>query len=349
MQLKAGEVMANEPIFIIGTERSGTNLLRLVLNAHSNIAIPHPPHIMKNFYELEPLYGSLDKDTNFKALIRDVVIMVKLHPYPWEVRLDCEKIFRQALERNLISIFFAIYEQYLESTNKKRWGCKSTFMIYHVALIRRYYPHAKFIYMVRDGRDVAVSAKKSIFNNYCVYYTARRWVKEQKIGIFWMDNLSDNDIFLVKYENLLLNFRETIVALAGFLGESFENSMLEFSNTKEAKKSGSISASWKNTSRPILKDNFNKFEKELTKKEIGLFEAIAAPELEYFSYPLVNSRFTSKKEVAIKSRFRFRYFFEELFLMFKVQLQHLISDKNNLLRIKKYLFLKLIKISRSIR
>lgn len=39
----------DSPIFIIGTERSGTNLLRLILNAHPNIALPHPPHIMKIF------------------------------------------------------------------------------------------------------------------------------------------------------------------------------------------------------------------------------------------------------------------------------------------------------------
>ncbi len=133
-----------EPIFIIGTERSGTNLLRLILNSHSNIAIPHPPHIMKNFFKLEPLYGDLDSDANFKKLVKDVVIVVELHPYPWGIKLDKQRIFRDAEERKLINVFFAIYNQYLASTNKKRWGCKSTFMIHHVALIRRYYPHAKF-------------------------------------------------------------------------------------------------------------------------------------------------------------------------------------------------------------
>ena len=148
------------PIFIIGTERSGTNLLRLILNSHPNIAIPHPPHIMKNFFKLEPLYSDLSKDVNFKKFIQDVVRMVELHPYPWEIRIDKNRVFQDVKDRNLISIFFAVYAQHLEATHKKRWGCKSTFMLYHVALIRRYYPCAKFIYMVRDGRDVAASAKK---------------------------------------------------------------------------------------------------------------------------------------------------------------------------------------------
>ncbi|MCR4286857.1 MAG: sulfotransferase, partial [Deltaproteobacteria bacterium] len=56
----------DSPIFIIGTERSGTNLLRLILNAHPNIALPHPPHIMKNFSGLVPLYHYLGVDGNFR-------------------------------------------------------------------------------------------------------------------------------------------------------------------------------------------------------------------------------------------------------------------------------------------
>ena len=189
-----------KPIFIIGTERSGTNLLRLILDSHSNITIPHPPHILKNFFKLEPLYFDLNTDNNFKKLIRDVVQMVELHPYTLGITIDREKVFHDVKERNLISVCFAIYNQVLENTKKKRWGCKSTFMINHVALIRRYYPSPKFIYMVRDGRDVAVSAKKSIFNRYSVYYTAQLWKKEQQTGIYWLRKLSQNDIFLIKYE-----------------------------------------------------------------------------------------------------------------------------------------------------
>jgi hypothetical protein len=304
---------------------------------------------MKNFSKLEPLYGDLNRDTNFKALIRDVVIMVGLHPYPWEIELDRERIFRQASERNLINIFFAIYGQYLENTHKKRWGCKSTFMIYYVDLIRRYYPHAKFLYMVRDGRDVAVSAKKSIFNRYCVYYTARLWKKEQQIGISWLNKLSGNEIFMIKYEDLLTDSQNTVRLLCSFLGEPFESSMLNFSATKEAQKSGSISASWKNTSKPIIKGNINKYKKELTEEEIYLFESIASPELEHFSYALAKYPCISGKKWAAKSKFKIRYLVEDLFLMLKVQLQHLFTDKNNLLRFKKYLFLKLVRVTRIIK
>lgn len=335
-----------EPIFIIGTERSGTNLLRLILNSHSDIAIPHPPHIMKNFSALEPLYGNLGKDKNFKRLISDVVTMVELHPYPWEIKLDQDLILRQARERNLINIFFAIYNQYLASTGKKRWGCKSTFMIYHVASTRNYYPKAKFIYMVRDGRDVAASAKKSIFNRYCVYYTARLWRKEQQIGIDWLGRLSRNEIFLLKYEDLLRNPRNTLESLCVFLDEPFQENMLNFFDTQEAMKSASISLAWKNTSKPIIRENANKFKAELTAREIDLFEAIAAGELGYFSYPLLNTFYALEAGRCRSAKFRIRYPVEEIFLMCNVQLRHLFTDKNIALRLKKYWFLKFISVIR---
>ncbi len=337
-----------EPIFIIGTERSGTNLLRLILNSHPSIAIPHPPHILKNFSRLEPLYGDLSRDIYFKRLIRDVVISVELHPYPWKITIDQDRIFQQAKARNLICIFFCIYDQYLKSAHKNRWGCKSTFMIYHVDLIRKYYCHAKFLYMVRDGRDVAASAKKTIFNHYSAYYTARLWKKEQQIGIAWMNKLSKEDILPVKYEDLLGNPQAMVKSVCSFLHEPYQESMLEYFNTAEARTSGNLSAAWKNTAQPIIRDNFQKYKVELRKKEIDLFEAIAGEELAHFAYPLSRPiEMLKNLRLSGGTNFRVFYFLEEVLLTVKVQLKHLFTDRNKFLRFKKFWFLQFIKIWRA--
>jgi hypothetical protein len=341
--------MKSVPVFIVGTERSGTNLLRLILNSHQDIAIPHPPHIMKNFFKLEPLYGDLNKDANFKKLVADVVKSVELHPYPWEIRIDKEKIFVCAKERNLINVYFELYDQYRESVNKKMWGCKSTFMIYHVAFVRKYYPGAKFLYMVRDGRDVAVSAKKTIFNRYSVFYTAQLWKKEQEIGMYWLNKLPKTDISLVKYEDLLADPHATVRSICAFLGIEYRDSLLNFFETQEAKKSGQLNAAWINTSRPIMKDNLGKFKAELSKAEIDLFEAIASQELDHFSYELTRPFYESESARARGIKFKMRYLLEEIFLMIKVQLRSAMKDKNTLLRFKKFLFLRSIQIIRPIR
>jgi len=332
----------SNPIFIIGTERSGTNLLRLILNSHSKIAIPHPPHIMKNFFRLEPSYGDLSWDENFRRLIRDVVTMVELHPYPWEIKIDKERIFSDVRSRDLINIFFAVYDQYLDSTGKARWACKSTFMINHVALVRHYYPQAQFIYMVRDGRDVAVSAKQAIFNHYNVYYIAQLWKKEQQLGLYWLRKLPGESISLVKYEDLLSDPQKTVKSLCSFLNEPYEEGMLQFFKTPESQKSAKLSAAWKNTASPIIKDNLGKFKQSLKRQEIDLFEAISGLELDSFGYELTRPLHVLEGVRVRGVKFRVVYFFEEIFLMLKVQIRHFFTDSNNSLRYRKFWFLKFI-------
>ncbi len=335
-----------DPIFIIGTERSGTNLLRLILNSHSAIAVPHPPHIMKFFHPIEKIYRNLNNDKNFRKLIHDVCRIVELHPYPWEVKPDRDNVFNSVKYRNLINIYFEIYNQYLRHTGKERWVCKSTFMIEHVAEILKYYPDARFIYLVRDGRDVAVSAKSSIFNHYHIYYTAQLWRREQQLGLLWLNKLPQEQIMLMKYEDLICDTTGVIKKTCVFLGEVFEEKMLEYHNSVEAKKSGSLSISWKNTSKPVIAGNKEKFIKNLSKKELKLFEAISFNELCSLGYKLTYEKNDLEKLHAKYMKPRLNYWLTEKFLFLKAETIHLFKDKNSILRLKKIWFMRYIKIVR---
>jgi hypothetical protein len=334
------------PIFIIGTERSGTNLLRLMLNAHSSIAVPHPPHIMKFFGPLEPLYGNLTVDANFRLLIADVCRMVELHTYPWEIRPDREQVFQRAVDRNLLAVYFQVYDQYLAYARKQRWACKSTFMIEHVAEILRYQPDARFIFMVRDGRDVAVSAKMSIFNHFHVYYSARRWQREQRLGLSWLAKLPPEQIMLLKYEELIADPEATVRRLCGFLGETFEEQMLEYHRSREAQKSGGLSVSWENTSRPVISDNTNKFRRELSINEILQFEVIAHREMLELGYHPDHSLELLVMQQSGLTRERFLYRLSEFRLKMKAEVRHVIKDNNSSARLKKNLYMTFIRIHR---
>jgi hypothetical protein len=58
-------------IQIIGTQRSGSNLLRVILDQSDQIASPHPPHILTTFIPLLPLYGPLN-ELSYMQLVSDV-------------------------------------------------------------------------------------------------------------------------------------------------------------------------------------------------------------------------------------------------------------------------------------
>lgn len=340
--------MSRAPIFIIGTERSGTNLLRLMLNSHPDIAVPHPPHIVKLFTPLLPLYGDLSLERNFRTLIGDVCRLVELHTYPWEITPDRERVFREAAARELICIYFAVYDQYLQHTGKKRWCCKSTFMIDHVADILRFHPDARFIFMVRDGRDVAVSAKASIFNHYHVYYTALRWQREQRLGLDWLKKLPPEQITLLKYEELTAEPARVTKELCAFLELSFDEKMLEYHSLNEAKKSGALSISWENTAKAVISGNSGKFRKLLTKEEILQFEALALNELQELGYqPDNRPEYLLQVREGLSSE-RISYRLTELYLKLQTEINHLLKDKNSKARIRKNLYLAYIRYLRKL-
>src|SRR5436190_24180256 len=93
-------------IQMIGTQRSGSNLLRVMLNQLPEIYAPHPPHILQTFYPLLHNYGNLAEDKNFKQLAEDVCKYIELNPVAWEgADLDREKIFSLCERRTLLELF----------------------------------------------------------------------------------------------------------------------------------------------------------------------------------------------------------------------------------------------------
>jgi len=323
-------------IYIIGTERSGTNLLRLILNSHPNIFIPHPPHIMKYLFKYEKTYGDLREDKNFEKLIEDTIKLIKYHHNPWKIKINSRDVIEIIKERNVLNIFFAAYDLYLEASGKRRWGCKSTFMINHVNSVLNYRPDSQFILMVRDPRDVCLSARKSIFSNYSPFYMAKRWSREQKTGIEFLNRFDGHTVFLLRYEDLIRYPEKSVRSLCGFLQEDYGAYLMDYFNTEEAKATGHICKDWKNVSMPFIAENVNKYLKEMKKEERILVENITIEEMKYFNYPLSSDFFRAD------INFKLKYFFEELALAFIAQLKHLRSDKNNILRLKKYLLVKKI-------
>ncbi len=301
---------------------------------------------MKLFFPLLESYGNLAVDSNFRCLIADVCRMVELHPYPWEITPDRERVFREAAARELICIYFAIYNQYLDQSGKKRWCCKSTFMIEHVADIFRFYPDARFIFMVRDGRDVAVSAKASIFNHYHVFYTALRWRREQRTGLELLQALTGEQIMLLRYEELLADPVNTVQRLCEFIEEPYSEKMLEYHRFPEAKKSGGLSISWGNTAKPVLGGNRGKFRKLLTAREILLFEAVAGEELQELGYPLDNKPEQLMQIRELGAKERLVYLLDEVIQKIRVETRHLAKDSNSFARIRKIFYMIYIRLIR---
>lgn len=334
--------MLESPIFIIGSERSGSNLLRLALNSHPHIAIPHPPHVMKDMFFLSNYYGDLSKDGNFHSLIQDSIMLVNNHFSPWPFFPSFDQICTQAPSRSLYGIYSSLYEQYCQFQAKVRWGCKSTFMYRHIDEILQHHKSPKFIHLVRDPRDVAASASQSIFSKFHPGKTAQLWVEEQTTIEKW-SHLSEQNILLrVRYEDLTQAPEQTLREIMGFLNELYYPEQLNYYQLEETIKLANLSVSWKKLQRPISNKNIGRYKSSLKAGDIEYIESIAYQLMQKYGYVTGTDH----------ARFKLTQFYKvkieiiELALKVKNEIASAVTDKNFLLRWRKSFFLKFLVLKR---
>lgn len=280
--------MANtKAIQIIGTQRSGSNLLRLMLNQISEIDAPHPPHVLERFYPLLPKYGDLADETNFKLLIDDVCRLIEYNPVPWEgVVLDREAIRLQCSSNSLVEIFIAVYNLKAQHSKAAYWCCKSMSNMNCVDGFESVGFKPIYIHLYRDGRDVALSFKKAIVGPKHTYHIAKQWNDEQLSCLHLKDKTPKDRYFSICYEELLLDPEAILIKLCEFLKVPYSSSMMSFYRSSESKKTASSGVMWENVSQPIIKDNSNKFLNQMSSDDLSIFESVAGSTLQSLNYEL---------------------------------------------------------------
>ncbi|MCU7920796.1 MAG: sulfotransferase [Candidatus Thiodiazotropha sp. (ex Dulcina madagascariensis)] len=277
-----------QPIFMIGMQRSGSNLLRLMLNQLSEIVSPHPPHILHRICPLQERYGDLSDERNFNLLTDDVCRLVELNPVPWEkVVLDRDDVKSRCRENSLVALLGAVYDICAEVQQAQTWCCKSLANIRYVDEIERYYDAPKYIFLYRDGRDVALSFRKAVVGEKHFYNIAKGWMHVQETGLALRDKIGPKRLCSVSYEELTGEPEETAKRLCEFLGVDYAEGMLEFHRSDEAKRAAGSSDLWGKLTQPVMKNNTRKFLREASEHDIRIFESVAGDVLERLGYDRV--------------------------------------------------------------
>ena len=274
--------MKQEVIQFIGTQRSGSNLLRLMLNQHEEISAPHPPHILQTFMPILPRYGDLSLRRNRYQLVDDVCNWVECNPVKWtNVIFDRDEIV--AATSSLLEIFVHLYQLKREADQASIWCCKSTFNIdYTTFLEQRIKPF--YIYLYRDGRDVATSFQKAYVGPKHVYHIAQKWHQEQMKVYLFLKTLEATRFISVSYEALTSEPKYTLTAICEKLGVDFDQNMLDYFTSQESVETSQSGKMWANVAKPIIANNTQKYLQLLTAQEIQIFEGIAADSLNNFGY-----------------------------------------------------------------
>lgn len=271
------------PIFIIASERSGTNLLRKRISENQTVYFgPPPAHFLKHLYYTQPFYGNLDNDDNFKSLVQDALGLCYNHFAPWEVSISIEQVLEEYgdnySQRNVFGLMDLLMNLYAQHMGYKTYICKDNNLFDFVYHIKHHLPNARFIYLYRDPRDVVLSQLRRKTQVDSIHDLATRWRDEQLKSFQVYQPEFKSDIFSLSYEDFIRDENAALDKLFSFLNISDT-----YKNKKELHEKDET-LEWQNLNKPTMKSNLEKFRDELSKSKIQMIETICKDEMEMLNY-----------------------------------------------------------------
>jgi hypothetical protein len=272
------------PVFVIGSQRSGTTMLRLMLNNHPRLAIPHESAFITIYFKRLADYGDLGRRDNVRRLLDDVA----RHPLVQRGKLiaDPEAVLARPI-RSYSEFVDAVFRSYAEARGKPRWGDKTPFYTPDIDIIRRIFPRAKVIHLVRDGRDVVLSQKSIEWMSSNLPKLVLDWQWKTTIA-HKVGAVMGSDFLEVRYEDLVCRPEEILRRICAFLGEDYDPAMLSYSSDAKAVVPGESLKWHRNSVQPPDPAQLHKWKKHLSKAERIVFEQLAGETLDLFGYEREN-------------------------------------------------------------
>lgn len=219
-----GPQLEFSPIFIVGTGRSGTTLLSMMLNAHSQIAIGPETH----YFQIQERCGrSLEDEQCALSFITNVCTK----EYITAAKIDISEL-RSALktlsDENKLThkaIFETIVTEYAKNQNKQIWGEKTPYHLHFIPLIMQYFPNSKIVHLIRDPRDFSLSIRSVPWYQGNVLNHAITWRNNMVLAARYYRRYPTS-LLEVRYEDLLADPEKTLIDVCNFLEVSFEPQMI---------------------------------------------------------------------------------------------------------------------------
>ena len=274
----------NPPVFEVGVGRSGTTILSLMLDAHPRIAIPYESHFFVEYYQNRDFINRKLKNSDSRE---EVIagILSERYVTAWDYAPPLESIDLSKCT-DLAGAIRAVYEAYADHHGKDIWGDKTPRYISHINVLNDLFPDAKFIHLIRDGRDVALSLMNQWFGPNDLISALQFWKERALIGDKMLSMLPADRVFTVKMEKLALHPEDTLRNLCKFLDIDFTPEMLtSFNKNAASKVGGRIGTHHTGLSGPLDIGNVTKWDKQLSAADQALAWEYAGSLLEKFGYP----------------------------------------------------------------
>ena len=269
------------PFFIVGNDRSGTTMLRLVLDRSAEAAIPPESMFLLDF---EPVRrkGALEDPVAAAAFVREVwshpkVRLWKLVIPPPEVPagLTHAEAYRFAVE--------APFRAYARAQGKQRFGDKTPAYLHAIDELLTVWPLARVVVLVRDARDVALSVTTMPFGPNNAYTAAQWWARGIRRGLE-AELRHPEQVLTLRYEDLVADPEARVQEVCDHLDLGYNSEMLAIERSDPTKIVEDQAAWFAQVSAGITAAGVGKWQTQMSEADQRVIAAVAGPELRELGY-----------------------------------------------------------------
>jgi hypothetical protein len=281
---------------IVGAPRSGTTLLRLMLDAHPELAIPPETGFLSA--------GESLKKVDPENFLEWIISHPSAAPAWNDFHISVSEFHEQLLKIRPFTLQSALrlfYKMYAARFGKPRWGDKTPMYCRHMLEIQDLLPEVYFIHIIRDGRDVAVSLRNQWFSpGFDIETQAQFW--QENVETAHQQRTQCLHYLEVRFEDLIQDTEAVLRTICSYLSLDFHSNMPRYyensrdrlkEHLERRKVDGTLVVSQidrqkqqLSTTQPPQSSKIGMWRRILQPEEIGRFEWIAGESLQKFGYPL---------------------------------------------------------------
>jgi hypothetical protein len=266
--------MQSNPFFIVGCGRSGTTLLRTILNRHADIAIP-----LESLFIIDYLKAASHNELTdlLPMLVREPEIM------EWGIKPHTDDF---AGCRTISEVIDELHQIYLRARGKKRWGQKTPRFVRETELLLHHFPGALFIHVVRDPRAVVNSLVHSDVHVSNAYHASLRWRMDVSEGLE-LEEKHPQQVTRVHYEDMVRDPQRVLKRILDFLGLAYDPTLLQHDPSSAEEYSEFYQNIHANLDRRPTDQFIDKWKTRLSNAEVEVIKALTHEQMQVLGYELV--------------------------------------------------------------
>ncbi|HEX4654142.1 MAG TPA: sulfotransferase [Mycobacteriales bacterium] len=273
--------LPDRPVFVGACPRSGTTLLRTMLNTHPDLAVPRETRYLLSIWENRARWRGLSEKKKRTRLAR--VIYGSDWTQADRLRTSQQDAVARFAESpgTLGSLLGTTLAMYAEATGKKRWGDKRPMYARYLDAIFGMFPDAQFINVVRDPRASVASMRKLGWYDGDMVPGVELWMRSVNAVAPWRERLGPDQYLDIRYEDLVHDPESLLQRITDFLDLSDAVQQMLHYYEKNDEKSEKYHPM---LNQPVTTDALRAWESVLNPDEVALIEQVSGAQMDRLGY-----------------------------------------------------------------